>query len=276
MHHKPFVLTEHAGDFAGWIAPYSRRLLVHWTIKQADCVMPVSHALQRNIERAGMAASFTVVPNIINTRMFHPADTPRDGENPAFHLLWLGGYVKNYWVRKGGPELLHAIALARPHIPQGVRLTLIVDGPARVVSEVLAQRLGILDICTFPGMMKNIEVRDWIQRCDAVIMTSRSESFGVVLIEAMGCGKPVIATRCGGPQEVVTSKTGILVPPRDVQAMADAVVQMAQTYQTYDAHQIASYVDSTFGPQAVVRRLNQVYADVCAAYPAGSGRPVLP
>jgi glycosyltransferase involved in cell wall biosynthesis len=136
-----------------------------------------------------------------------------------------------------------------------------VDGPARAACEETIARLKIGAICTVAGMMSNSEVRDRMQQCDALVLASRSESFGMVLIEAMSCGKPVIATRCGGPEEIVTAETGILVAVDDPHALADGIVRMAQTLHTFDPQRIAAYAAHHFGPQAVVQQLEQVYTE---------------
>lgn len=262
---KPFVLTEHAGNFK-WLIHLAlyRRVLIHWTIKQACSVLPVSRALQRNIEQEGILGNFAVIPNIINTEVFHPVEPvehpPGQADDP-FRLLWIGGSVPRYIDRKGGPELLQAIALALPRLKQPFRLSLVVSDGARAICETLALRLGIFDCCDFLGTLSNLEVRDQMQQHDALVLASHSESFGVVLIEAMACGKPVIATRCGGPSEVVTPETGILIPPGDIAALADAIVQMAETLHEYDPTRIAAYARERFGPDAVVQSLEHAYEE---------------
>jgi glycosyltransferase involved in cell wall biosynthesis len=264
---KPFVLTEHAGNFRRWInLSLYRRVLVHWTIKKARYVLPVSQALRRNMEREGILGYFAVVPNVINTDLFCPLDaSPHQYQTgDTLRLLWIGGSVPLYIERKGGPELLQAIALARPRLKQPLRLSLVVSGGARAMCETLALRLGVFDCCEFLGTLSNQEVRDQMQQHDALVLASHSESFGVVLIEAMACGKPVIATRCGGPSEVVTPETGILIPPGDIAALADAIVQMAETLAQYDPAHLVTYAHEWFGPEAVLRSLNEVYAMACS------------
>jgi glycosyltransferase involved in cell wall biosynthesis len=264
---KPLVLTEHSGDFKRSISlSLHRRVLIHWTIRQALITMPVSKSLQRNIEREGILANFTVVPNVVNVDIFHPQESSLPRENNTFSLLWIGGATSSYIERKGGPELLQAIALARPRLKKTLRFSLVVSSVARAMCETLALRLGIFDCCEFLGTLSNLEVRNQMQQHDALVLASHSESFGVVLIEAMACGKPVIATRCGGPSEIVTPETGILIPPGDVEAMAETIVQMSETVDTYDPARIAAYTKETFGPEAVVQKLNGIYAEACALH----------
>ncbi len=265
-YHKPVVLTEHTGRFKGRVKKLYHRTLIHWTMKQVQKVIVVSSVLQRRIEHERIVANFAVVPNMVNTDVFYPVLRPSAPEGEEFHLLWVGGALESYILNKGAPELLQAIALARPRLKKTLRFSLVVSEGARVMCETLALRLGIFDCCKFLGTLSNLEVRDQMQQHDALVLASHSESFGVVLIEAMACGKPVIATRCGGPAEIVTPETGILIPPGDVEAMAEAIVQMSETVDTYDPARIAAYTKETFGPEAVVQKLNRVYAEASAMY----------
>jgi glycosyltransferase involved in cell wall biosynthesis len=262
LYRKPLVLTEHSSNFKLSIERFTRSHIIRWTIQQARTVMVVSRSLQGDIEAEGVTAQFTVVPNIINTEMFHPAAQPDRAPDEPLHLLWIGGELPGYIIRKGAGELLMALARVRTHLARRVCLTAVVGGEGQAMCELLAYRLGVLDLCTFTGVLSNTEVRDQMQQCDSLVLASHRESFGVVLIEAMSCGKPVIATRCGGPQEVVTPETGLLVDPGDVEGLAAALVQMAETAHTYDAQQIAAYARECYGRQAIVQQLEQVYREV--------------
>lgn len=256
---KPVVVTEHTGRFKSWIQAWHRRVVVHWTMKQAQRVMVVSRVLQQRIEQEGIVANFAVVPNIVNVEVFHPAPQIPPMSSDVFRLIWVGGTTEAYIANKGAPELLQAIAQAIPRMRKQLRLSLVVSDEARAMCETLALRLGIFEHCTFLRTLTNLEIRDQMQQHDALVMASYSESFGVVLIEAMACGKPVIATRCGGPSEIVTPETGLLVPPGDIDALADAIVQMSETVHTYAAERIAAYAHHHFGPDAVVPSLLRVY-----------------
>lgn len=80
----------------------------------------------------------------------------------------------------------------------------------------IARGLGVLNtFVIFEGLKSNQEVYSYLLRCDFLVMNSRFETFSLICCEAMSCGKPVLATRCGGPQEFVDDKTGILIDVDD-------------------------------------------------------------
>jgi teichuronic acid biosynthesis glycosyltransferase TuaC len=99
------------------------------------------------------------------------------------------------------------------------------------------------------------------------------ETFGVALVEALSCGLPVVATRCGGPDDIVEPSQGVLVPPGDVDALAKACLGMRAGWSGYDRTQIRQRCVERFGEAAIVGRLDEVYRRV-ARPGADRGRPV--
>jgi glycosyltransferase involved in cell wall biosynthesis len=97
---------------------------------------------------------------------------------------------------------------------------------------------------------------------DAFLLASESETFGVVIAEAMACGCPVITTRSGGPQWVVGQGCGILVPVGDAPALADAIVGLACGQSDVDTNKARQSIVDRFGQDAVVGQLEVVYREV--------------
>ncbi|MFP4324030.1 MAG: glycosyltransferase, partial [Anaerolineales bacterium] len=91
------------------------------------------------------------------------------------------------------------------------------------------------------------------------------ETFGVTLIEAMACGRPVVATRSGGPQGFITPQTGLLVPRNDEIALAEALQTIHKTYEMYDPHVIRAYAERHFSTAAVAEQLQAIYQEVMTA-----------
>jgi teichuronic acid biosynthesis glycosyltransferase TuaC len=101
------------------------------------------------------------------------------------------------------------------------------------------------------------------------VLTSRHESFGIVFVEAGASGKPVIATRCGGPETIVTPENGVLVGVGDVEGIARALGAMFKGARAYDAEQIRHRTLERYGREAVVSQLEAVYRRVIGARRAG-------
>lgn len=91
--------------------------------------------------------------------------------------------------------------------------------------------------------------------CGCFVCSSRTETLSCVLNEAAACGKPVISTRCGGPEDIVTEETGLLVPVDDVEALAGAMLRMLDTAADYDPQRIRELTVSRFGVETVCAQL---------------------
>jgi N-acetyl-alpha-D-glucosaminyl L-malate synthase BshA len=114
-----------------------------------------------------------------------------------------------------------------------VKLVMCGDGPERQEAEKLASDRGISDAVLFAGKQPQAVIRDYLSIADLLLLTSQSESFGLVALEAMACEVPVVATRVGGVPEVVEEgETGFLFPVGDVEAMADAAILILNDPQT--------------------------------------------
>lgn len=124
---------------------------------------------------------------------------------------------------KDFPTLLRAFALVRKEQP--AELVILGDGPLREQLVMLAKKLGISVFVRFDGMVDN--VYSYFSRSSVFVLSSKREAFGNVLIEALACGAPCVATRCasGGPQEILgDGEYGSLVDIGDVEGMAGAIV----------------------------------------------------
>lgn len=126
--------------------------------------------------------------------------------------------------QKGFDILLEAVARLRQSLP--VRLWLLGEGPDRVALEQKARSLGIADVVTFWGFQSNPFA--YMAAADVFVLSSRYEGFGNVIVEAMACGAPVVATDCPhGPSEIITPEVnGLLVPPEDPESLARAIVRV--------------------------------------------------
>jgi glycosyltransferase involved in cell wall biosynthesis len=101
-------------------------------------------------------------------------------------------------------------------------LVVLGEGPERTRLEALARELGVVGRTHFPGRVPDVAA--WLRRASVVVHPARWEGFGLALLEAMLCAKPVVATHVSSiPEIVVDGETGILVPPDDPRALAHAV-----------------------------------------------------
>jgi glycosyltransferase involved in cell wall biosynthesis len=126
--------------------------------------------------------------------------------------------------KKGLDVLLRAFARMHDRLPD-LRLVLVGDGPLRGRLEDLASDLGIASKVEFLGRQGRTQVANLLHGCEAFVLPSRSEPFGIVLAEAMACKKPIVATTAGGIPEIIENQeNGILVEPDDEKGLAEALI----------------------------------------------------
>lgn len=199
--------------------------LTRSTLRRADAVLTVSEAMRRAaIDGFGVAPDkLTTIVNGIDTAVFHPRDRQamraRLGIEPGVRLLT---YVGRLVETKGLCELLEAFAVVRAVRPDA-HLALVGDGVMRGRLEAMVAAAGLAGRVHMPGGMDHAGVAEWICASDLLTLPSWSEGYPNVLVEALACGCPVVATDVGGASEIVDASSGILVPPRAPAALADAL-----------------------------------------------------
>jgi glycosyltransferase involved in cell wall biosynthesis len=255
----PVVLTEHSSPFSMHLRSPLDRELVGETLAGVDHVMSVSPSLSAEIRDAGFRPKMTVVGNLVRTDFFQPGTTTPDIPDERPIILSVGILTE----QKGIELMIRALRLLAN---RGVEAQLVVggDGPLRSELEAQTETHGLRDRCTFTGLLTPAELRDWMRRATVFALPSLHETFGIVLGEAMACGVPVVATRCGGPEFVVTRAGGLLVDVGDVEGLAKALTSVLSGHHSFDPDLVRESVVSRFGPQAFGQAVAEVYAAICS------------
>jgi glycosyltransferase involved in cell wall biosynthesis len=252
----PVVLTEHSGPFSMHLKTSGNRQLVKDTLTRADRVITVSPALAQQIKDFIPTIDLQVLGNIINTDFFTPVvEQARDTSRSSCRFLTVAIIKKP----KGLHYLLEAAHILTRRGQTSFELIIGGDGPQRQRLMIMAQQMGLSEKCRFLGGLAPSEVRNQMQQCDVFVLPSLQETFGIVLGEAMSCGKPVIATRCGGPEYVVTPETGFLVDVADPVALADAMERFILGHVNYDPTIIRQNIKERFGKEAYLNNISKVY-----------------
>ena len=165
---------------------------------------------------------------------------------------------------KGIPYFLKAIPLILGRHPNTIFL-IVGDGTERRNLETLAQALGIASNVIFAGYRRDIP--EMISIMDVSVLSSLREGLPNVLIEAMAMRKPVVATNVGGvPELVVDSKTGFLIPPRDPNALARAIIELlaSREKRTRFGEAGRRYAEQKFSLAQMVKSYEDLYTQVAA------------
>lgn len=129
--------------------------------------------------------------------------------------------------RKAVEYLIYAMSIVSKENPK-VKLLIVGDGPEKARLMELTKKLGINRNVAFKGSVDSQDLPKYYLACDIFVLHSLYEQFGIVLVEAMACGKPVISTKVGAiPDIVENEKTGLLVEPKNPKQLADAILKLA-------------------------------------------------
>ncbi|GAB2775982.1 glycosyltransferase involved in cell wall biosynthesis [Hymenobacter luteus] len=231
----------------------------------ADRVLCVSEAVRRYFgPSAGVQVVFDPIPGV---ERYPPPLVPASRPDNTVQLLYLSNYIQG----KGQNFALEAFRQAYTH-NRRLRLTfaggdmgLEKNREFRQQLEAAAQNQGLAGVVTFRGFVADVEQA--IKGADILLNFSESESFSLTCLDALYFGTPLIATDCGGPAELFENGvSGLLVPNRDVAAMAAAIRALAadRDKQTRFAAAGRRYVRHKFRPEATYGQLAQVYTAVLA------------
>jgi glycogen synthase len=248
---RPVVVSEHHSLFPRRLATRTDLLLARIAFRGAQIVAPVSESLRQAIEAYGIHARFRIVPNPVDTALFHPGPA---AARTVPRLLYVGRLAPV----KGVPRLLEAVAeLARRG--RAFELELVGDGYERGGDEALAARLGLGERVRFAGGLSRPEVAARMRDADLLVLASDWETLSSVLLEAQASGLPAVAPAVGGIPEALPETAGVLVAPGDAAALADGIE--AALDRSFDREAIARGVRERFGPEAIAARWDEVYAE---------------
>lgn len=281
LYRIPVVLSEYMGPFREVVRRPVRRWIVKQAFARADTVLLLAPSQRVEMESCGLKFKKVVyVPCPVDTKVFRPCPQVVSGE--AIKRILFVGWINP---RKGISFLLRAVAELSSRrrdfvldlvgggsgwedytlefiAGEPLWQDFLLNGWSNYLQRYrdLAVTLGVGELVVFHGWQDTREqIASFMQRCDFFVLPSLHENFGCVLAEAMACGKPVLATRCGGPEVIVTRETGRLVAPRDVLALAEGLEWMLEHHAEFDSNAIVEYARRQYSLSAVCAKLSGVY-----------------
>ena len=232
----PIVCTSHGADIQiNWKVGYGarRNKIVSWltklTLKNADLHTVVSRSMINDAIDAGSHASkIRVVYNGINLkeipRNYDPRSVEKYGiKTDDFVVLFLS----RLHPKKCPDDLVKAFLKVVKKVPEA-KLIFAGKGEEEMKLKGLVSDLDLSDKVIFAGFVSEDEKWDLLRKCDVFVLPSVVEAFGITVIEAMACSKPVIATNVGPFPEIIRDgETGLLVPLHSPDELADAIIKLA-------------------------------------------------
>jgi len=225
----PFVVTLHMEDDSRLCSRGGNSLLYRRMLEEASAVVSVGRPLERFLQKVHpdlCLLKSCIIPNGVD----HDAVRVISSENGGGTNGW-GRLVSvgNLWPSKGMDLTLRALSLLRKKGTPWLGLTVVGEGPERKNLQKLARELGIDDRVQFKGRLPHEDTLREIARGDLFILPSWREAFGVVYLEAMACGKPVIGCFGQGAEDIICHGIeGLLVAPGQVDDLAEAIARIME------------------------------------------------
>lgn len=249
----PFILVEHRSRFARdvqaaqemireWYFPFIRKTLV-----LADRIVTVSPSIDNQLISIspGIRNKILSIPNLIDTDFFTLPEKKRDRDPFIIISFGILEYVKGFDI------LIRAFSIFIRKYDVEFYLRIGGRGTKFRKLKKLARKLGVEDRVSLHGYIPREEVMREMQLANLFILPSRFEAFGVVLIEAMATGCPVISTHSGGPSYIVNESSGLLVEPDDVDELVDAMDTIYRNYDTYQPEEIRKEVLNNYTNEVI-------------------------
>jgi glycosyltransferase involved in cell wall biosynthesis len=256
QHNVPYIITEHMGPFPfdKFITDGKLSYKISEPLMKADEIIAVSNFLSGQITSFGIK-KLAVIPNMFNEKLFYQVS--KDKNRDAISFLTVSALIES----KGIKNLMDGILLSVKMSPNN-KFIIAGTGPLEnyldefILNNSLSQKVTLIKNPSRAAVIK------LFRECDAFILPSSIESFGIVYVEAMACGNPVIATDCGGPADFVNSETGILIPPDNVEEIANAIITMGNNINKYDTEKIRKYYMDNFSFKVVCSKIVSLYEEI--------------
>ena len=249
----PLVITEHSSVERG---PYVKKSYIPFicdSYKKAQKVITVGNGLKNEIESLSGRQDIEVIGNLVDLSKFTIKKRIKNEKFIFFSLAFLEG-------EKGFDTLIKSFA--KKFKDKEAVLYIGGDGSQRSWLEALTVENGVKDQIIFLGALSRDDVSKWMNKCDCFVLPSRYETFGVVYIEALASGRPVIGALNGGAEDIINNLNGYLIPIDDIDILAEKMIEVYDNIESYDEEEIRIDCLKRFSPKVIVNKIISVYKEV--------------
>jgi len=196
------------------------------TIRKCDRVITITQQVKNLYSRAVEDEKIGVIPIGVDTSFFKPQE--KCDQRDFYEILCVGYLYK----LKGVEFLIRSMEVIAKE-QRDVKLRIVGEGPEKSRLRDLTKVLDLEEKVIFEGLVPHTKIANYYQQCDIFCFPTLGEPFGKVVLEAMACGKPVVASKIGGPVEIIQDgETGFLVPPAQPKILADTILKLLSEEST--------------------------------------------
>lgn len=248
----PLIITEHSSLKTAIYIKDSYKPYIKKSYLQADVLVAVGNGLKKEIEELTGRKDIKVIHNLIPVENFYISSN-ENSEFTFFSLAFLEG-------EKGFDILLKAFGKYFKNTK--TKLLIGGEGSQKTLLINLTKELGIENQVEFLGRLSREEVSKYMSLCDSFVLPSKYETFGVVYIEALASGKPVIGTFNGGAEDIINKNNGLIVKVNDVDELGLAMKNIMKNITSYNPKEIRNECIERFSKKKIINEILKVYNDV--------------
>ncbi|MBS5306417.1 MULTISPECIES: glycosyltransferase [Clostridium] len=245
----PLIITEHSSLEKAIYIKESYKPLIKESYLEADELIAVGNGLKKEISKFCGRKDIKVIHNLIPIENFYISKN-KNKNFTFFSLAFLEG-------EKGMDTLIRSYAKYLKETNS--KLLIGGDGSQKDFLIKLCEELEIKNQVEFLGALSRKEVSHYMSICDSFVLASRYETFGVVYIEALASGKPIIGTYNGGAEDIINSKNGLIVKVDDVDELGNAMKYIMENSNFYNAEDIRIDCIEKFSKEKITNEILDIY-----------------
>ena len=248
----PLVITEHSSLKYAKYCRESYKKYIFDAYEQADALIAVGSGLKKEIQTY-VNRDIYVIPNMVDLNLFKLTPKINNDKFTFFSCAFLEE-------GKGMEDLISAFTKAF----KGDNVILRIGGNGSIKEKLqkLINEYEMDDQIELLGALSRKQVSYEMHNCNAFALPSEHETFGVVYIEAMACGKPVVGTDNGGAEDIIKDYNGIIAKKKDVESIKNALIEIKDNYNTYDSALISGKTVLDYSKDKLIEHLKGVYSKV--------------
>jgi len=261
----PFIVTEHSEEYLPETEmrfmnlPGVLPLLIRPLAHKASAYIAVSDVLADRIKFLGLSDRITVIPNVLSAEM-SDSDLSRRRGSGKIEIL----HASILSPAKNLPLLLEATKLLSES-RDDFHLSIIGEGGPFDLPrlQAFAQEIGVpKEVITFFGRIPPSKMPQYYRECSFAVLSSTHETFSTFSAEAILRGRPVVSTRCGGPESFITDEVGLLVDNQSAKELYEGMMWMCESYPTFEPKTLHQYAEKRFSQRVIGPQIQDVYSSV--------------
>tara|TARA_B110000114_G_C15093953_1_gene400185 strand:- start:127 stop:1266 length:1140 start_codon:yes stop_codon:yes gene_type:complete len=250
--HIKYVITEHDSDFLEGNFTKKKKSLIAKVYSDSLQVISVSKALKRAMNSISPHVNILVIPNIVNTDYFIPKE---EGAAPAaLTFLAIGNLTEN----KNHKLIINAF-FNISQLYDNTRLVICGEGPEKQNLLNLVKKYNLEDKVEVKGFLRKDKILHELQNSSCLVHASNYETFGVVLIEALSCGLPVVSTKSGGPDDIFVKGMGYLISINNLEELVKALLHFIENQNGFDKYYLRDIALNNYSRLSVYKRIYDCY-----------------